>query len=245
MLSLGKKFQDFFRNLFRSKKPEQRYPRISIEALHDVEFTLIDNQVTHSFPVANVSSGGIGLLLAADSPNFKKDALFKGILVIKKSQFTLSIRIAHITGSIMGCAFTTNSTDLIQTIEEYFKDEFAAFAFSKVKSDILKKDNRGTPHWYRGRGINEIYFIANENEIIDFNISYLGNYIEGGKNKSTKFGYIVGTESTKYKTAAKIHYIKPPFPAELSSSVKKLLDYVPELSHKHRELILDMIKGAS
>lgn len=172
----------------------ERAPRITITPLHNISFHLREPFELPDIKVGNISSTGIGFLRDTMSEELKDIDIFKGDLVHHGNDSKIETRNVHCTPKILGCAFLRNFDAVKGVIHRYFNLELAAMDLAKVSHNVLKKVPDGTPHWFQKRGDCELYYVEDGAEIVRFNLTFFGNYIEFERGKELVYGRIVDEE---------------------------------------------------
>lgn len=231
----------------------ERAARVSIQPLHDIWIEIEIDGKQQEFSIANISTSGIGILSNDQLKHQDKGKVLKARLKIFQNEFLVALKVAHHTSNILGCSYMATTAELKKSIEEYFKSEIAGLHFAAVNPEVLKADERGTPHWYRGKGGMELYFTENKDSIPFFSLTFLGIHLEGGTNKTTRFGFLVGhdaalnenDEGAKYKGSTLTQMSSTGFPPEFIDSALRLLEQVPNLPINQKEQLITMIKGVN
>jgi hypothetical protein len=61
---------------------------------------------------------------------------------------------------------------------------------NKVDPAYLKPDPRGQVVWFTDGRHNEVYAVVDASGILDFHLTFLGNYVAGGRSKPVVCGYV-------------------------------------------------------
>jgi hypothetical protein len=167
-------------------------PRVRISPLHRIQFQCSEPQFAkfaQPIGVGNISSSGIAFIRSALPQWPGPTEQVGGLLLIGSHQLGIRARIIHLSTALVGCRFEGELASLQQAIDEYFKLELTAIQARPMNPSILKKDPRGTPHWFMAENNSELYYIENAGRVVHFHLSVFGNYIDGGEGKPTTYGH--------------------------------------------------------
>ena len=177
------------KKLFHFGSQNQRgKPRVKISQLHKISFRKLENPDKPIY-LSSISTLGMGLLKRDTSLPKVGDHL-SGQLDIEKDTFEVSCEVRHVSANIIGCQFAGPPSPLVHAIENYFKLEITGLELRPVTETVFKEDPRGQVKWFTDGKENEIYFVVDRKGILDFHLTFLGNYIEGGRNLTLKAGLI-------------------------------------------------------
>lgn len=181
-----------------------RRPRVRITALHRILFQWAKSGSEQPTALGNISTQGMGLL-RADAPDAARGEWVEGRLIVSNDEFRVSGEVRHLSDSIVGCRFNGSFDELSLAIERYFRIEICALRLKQVDEAYLKKDPAGRVSWFTDGRQNEVYFVTDDSGIRSFHVSFLGNYIEGGRGKLLRCGHIIEDapdQATKHKGSA-------------------------------------------
>jgi hypothetical protein len=181
-MSLLKKLFNFGSSNQRGK------PRVKVNQLHKIIFRKIDNPEKPVY-LSSISTLGMGLL-KRDTSHPKIGDELVGQLEIDKDKFEVKSEVRHVSANIIGCQFQEPPSPLVHAIENYFKLEITGLELKAVTESVLKGDPRGQVKWFTDGKENEIYFVVDRKGILDFHLTFLGNYIEGGRNLTLRAGLV-------------------------------------------------------
>lgn len=221
-----------------------RAPRVPITPLHRVHVEL-EHPIAIDLKLSNISTSGMGILL--ESGDFPAQMKVKGRLVfdlkgdLKKMSF--EGKIVHFTKNLAGVHYQTPTTDLKDTIREYFKLELAGLSTMKIDPKYHKKETDGTSTWITGDGC-DLYFVMSGDQIIRFKLTFLGNHFVGSADKPLYVGQVSAPDrdesGIRYKGAEMMEDLTAT--KELTDSALKVLKFIPHLSAEHRDKISKMIR---
>lgn len=227
----------------------RKNPRITLSPLHKVRFFLSDPPFDTEVKLTNLSKGGAGFWIKdadseEESPWPNLGTYIRGELVLLKKNFQVMMRIVYKGATVVGCAFSEAPKELEKVIEEYFKIELGALKMKRVASGQIKSVPDGKPNWIFGDSNCELYFVMNNDELVRFNLSFFANYVEGGRNKPTRYGQVVASdlsdEDLKYKAAELIQWEDKNRP-DLKDTAIKFLENIPQLTPEERSKIVGFL----
>lgn len=172
-----------------------RSPRVQLTPLHRVTFThgageANDARGAHTFAVSNISPSGMAILHSGSAllvPNQE----IRGLLTVDGSSTHLSAEVRHLGARQAGLRFANPSQELQRLIESYLRIEISALKLRKVDEAYIKPDPRGHIFWFSDGRQNEFYGVVTEQkELLDFHMSFLGYYFQGGRDHELRGGHI-------------------------------------------------------
>jgi hypothetical protein len=242
--------QDTASNAHFHKREEfyrRKHARVTLVALHAVIFELIDTAnagLVRQVELANLSISGMGLFTEKMPPGLKSDDLIEGYLVCGTQKAKVSARVVHIGKTVTGCQFVGHDAEVNKLVQSYFSLELSALTMISVKPELLQEDPDGTPHWIHGKNNCELFFVSQGNEVIRFNLTFFGNYIEGGKQMKAKYGQIMEDEGAlgkpRHKSSALIRWDSE-LAAQLEPYALRFLASVPHLDESHRSTLSSLL----
>lgn len=229
------------RRIFASKAKgfQPRAARIPIEPLSGVSFS--------GFDVVNLSEDGVGLsntLLIAPP---EVGEVLSGSLTLPSARFPVELKVAFVSRSAIGCAFVGEFSGLKSEIQRHFKIQLSALQLIEVNPEILKEEKDGKARLFRGQNNCELFFVEDAGKIARFQLSFFGNYVEGGAGLRTRFGFLsagIETDKPKYKGSSLVRLV-PELSPEVLKSASTFLDHIPELSAAQRAEIRKAIKRSA
>lgn len=174
-----------------------RPPRVVLNDFHRVFFALKRSDgVSVPLHVVNLSVGGMALpRIAVEGADVGLG--FDGRLAVDTVDFPVSCRVRHVSENNLGCEFIDSHPDLRRAIESYLRVEILALKFRRIDSSVLKADPRGETLWFTDGGTNELHAVRDAQGLVEFHVTFLGNYLEGGRGKSLRGGFIQASTSEK------------------------------------------------
>lgn len=190
----------FFKKLFSSKAPDQsqeiffrpRPPRVRLTEKHQVKFI---HSSGRELPLANVSIKGMAVC-REQNDGYAAGNNILGKMLVDNDSFNVDAKIRFVSNAVAGCEFMGETIGLRQAIERYFRVEILGLNLRPVDKAFLKPDPAGEVSWFTDGRQNEVYCVTDDDGIVSFHISFLGNYIEGGRTKPLCSGYINEDAST-------------------------------------------------
>lgn len=233
-----------------AKKPQEperdfipRPPRVRIKPLHRVTFLRFRDAGRDEISLGNISTKGMGLL-RREIENAPIGAPMRGELAINDGSFLLESEVRHQSEHLIGCQFVGANEPLVKAIEHYFRIEILGMRLNQVDQAFLKQDPMGRVSWYTDGKQNEIYFVFDADGVHSFHVSFLGNYIEGGREKALRCGHIVEDTSfnqNKHKGSALLD-LSQPISDEVLSLGSLLIENV-EMPNEHIDALKALLKA--
>ncbi len=176
-----------------------RAPRIPMSSLHNTEFSLIrDNMQQVQLPISNLSLTGLGFSRSSLDTWPAIGAPLKGSLQIGVDSFAVTAHVVHTSATTVGVHFENPSAAATLAILKYFESELLAHQLVRISSKLLAATDKGQPSFLFGKNNSELYYIENDNQLIEFHISFLGNYVEWSQAEGVRFGSIYD-DTTSHK----------------------------------------------
>ena len=233
--------------LKRSQQDEKKWalraPRVAIHPPSKLEFA--SDELGFDVIVANISSSGIGFFCDPEQRWPEKGREFRGNLLIEDETFPLHLKVVRISPRTIGCIFIGDLTALKKALDHHFSVEFSASNTSKVNSEILKTESDGTPHLFRGSDSGELFFVESDGKLLRFQLSFFGNYIEGGDGQKTKFGHVhaeTGRDKPKHKGSSLVQ-LSSQAPEGVKELAKRFIMNIPGLPPEKSKFICDAIEN--
>jgi hypothetical protein len=183
----------FLKKIFGKKKRQfvVREPRVTLNENHRISFIVLSPS-ERSIKLANISSNGLGAYRSDFGPiaNVKEGDEIKGRLHVDQEVFDVTARIRHVTAQMIGCMLASNGPDLKRAIENYLRLEILGLRLNQVDEAYLKPDPDGQVTWYTDGRHNEVYCVRDSTGIVKFHLTFIGNYIEGGRGRPIVCGYV-------------------------------------------------------
>ncbi len=151
-----------------------------------------------------------------------------GELKLIERGYSVELEVRHLSEHVVGCLFLGATDVLAKAIEEYFRIEILALRLNRVDEAYLKQDPNGRVSWFTDGGQNEVHFVSDDQGVLNFHMSFLGNYIEGGRGRSLRCGHIVEDTRIYHKGSALLD-LSEPVTDEILGLGQLLIDNVENL----------------
>jgi hypothetical protein len=168
---------------------QPREPRVFLNETHRVAFTMLEPVGPRQVRLRDVSIGGLSIE-QKDVPELKVGDLIKGRVEIDSQSFEVDCEVRHISKGIAGCLLTRPSGDYKRALESYLRVEILGLKLIKVDESYLKPDPAGQVSWFTDSGGSEVYCVHDDEGVVNFHVSFLTNYVQGGRAKKLLCGYI-------------------------------------------------------
>ena len=247
-----KKLFDIIQKKFSKEEVSKIYikrpMRIKILPQHKLLFITNKNVPSLNYTIENISATGIAFVANSNTTPINKTDLIQGQLIIDNDVFDIVVEIMHVSSNFIGCKFIKTPAHFKAKLSYYFYHELLASTLYSIKSDKLNVDPDGDQVFLMGEDNCELYYVKQENKLIKFNLTIMGNYIEVDKNKNFFFGNIVEDESSeglnKYKGSSLIQK-DPSYNLEVKNNIIKFINNVDELPQNFRNEMVELIKASA
>jgi len=221
----------------------RKHPRVQLDPLHAVRFELTNSPA--KLELGNLSISGMGLFTRSLPAGVKNNDLLEGELICGDGRVKVTARVVHLGQTLTGCQFIGHDADVNRLVQSYFNLELSAVTMISVRSELLQEDPDGTPHWIHGKNNCELFFISKNDRVIRFNLTFFGNYIEGGEEMRPKYGQIMEEEDAlgkpRHKSSALIRWDSS-LATQLEPYALRFLASVPHLEESHRQAIARVLE---
>lgn len=219
----------FLKKLFAAKadssKPQKpRAPRVSVTPLHRLAFKSQDVKCG----LGNISTTGMAVFRDANDGWHIGD-LVHGVLRIDKAEFSVSATIRHISPRVAGFEFKEPSLTVVRAIEGYLRVEILALSLRRVDPAYMKKDPRGETHWFTDGRQNELFYVADARGVVSFHMTFMGNYIEGGRDRALKGGVVNESEDEQMHKGAALVDVSRKLSPEMSAIAITYVQHIEAL----------------
>lgn len=238
----------FFKRFFNLQKENPyvlRPERVRVTPLHRIRFVSELKSTSESFDVANISATGLALIpKPGKSHALLAGSRLAGHLHVDRQSFMVSLEIRHVHPSLVGCLFLGATGQLRQSIEKYLEHEILGMKLKKVDPRYTKKSEKGKPVWFSDGGKNELYLILGGKDIVEFHLTFLGNYLEGSAGGPPRFGQVVDDERSGdlgIKPSALISAQNEARPEALAAAAK-VIQNVGQLEPEYKRRLLELLK---
>ncbi len=216
-----------FKRFFQKKKKVEtsRQSRVKIIPLHHMKLELNLKDGWKTFQIENTSIGGIGIA----NDDFPTDITqLNGKLSINKKILDLKLSVRHISDEFVGLQIENNLESGFQkVVEEYLIHELEIAKMKEVKPENMRAPKIGKMRWWNGGENCDFSINYNDDVIIEFSLTFLGNVISGS-HKSPTILMPLNQRSTQKKDPVLLN-------SELKGSLIKFINNIENLDTKLKE----------
>ena len=112
----------------------------------------------------------------------------------------------------------------------------------QVKQEMLKVEPDGKPSWFRSASGFELYFVEGPSgDVIYYNMTFLGHYLEFGRGSPLRYGQIVDVQSAskpQYKGLEVVRYMTD-IPEDTRASAVRMIENISGLAEKTARFFLN------
>ncbi len=213
----------------------QRAPRVNLGSLENCWFTYHQENLIQKFEVQNISTSGIGIQVTKSCP-FELNQTYDVILTLGEKKVKAAFRVIFKGRDLMGCAFTQSNPTLAADIFDYLKIQITAHGLNQVDQSFLDPEIKDKATWFTDGKNNEVFFIREEDDISEFQISFLGNHLCGGKHKEFLFGKLTLTDDLEpWISWGEVDSIS--LRESLPNMAKRFLNQISQLDSETKKLL--------
>ena len=123
--------------------------------------------------------------------------------------------------------------------------EICGLQLKKIDPKFLKQVPNGQIVWFTDGNANEVYFLMDKNGVQEFHLTFLGNYVEGGRNKALRAGYVVEEFDVKQTThkGSDLLEMGPGIENEVLFLGIQLVENTEQMPKEQRELLVKLLRG--
>ncbi|MCB1189805.1 MAG: hypothetical protein H7A23_00900 [Leptospiraceae bacterium] len=237
-----------FLNLSISKKQVKQYikraPRIKLKELEGIHFSA-PNFGLEKVKLYNLSSTGVGFINSKKDKWAKKGTPIEGTFIFGENVFDVSMSIVHTNEDVIGCAFLSDTKEVVKFIKKYFTIELQALQLIEVDDNCLNPALDGKPKWFMGNENFSLYFIYKEEKLVRFNLVFMGSELEGKNGRLLKFTPILEEENygSKYNKESEIFVSDYKIPQGIFEEIERFIFTIPTLKHEFKEQLIDYLKA--
>jgi len=218
---------------------KNRADRVAIVSWHDIHCESLDPSfvLSASDCLSNLSMSGLA---------FKKEKVLKTPdigsqvkvrLAIKGQSLELQLKVVRINDIVVGVTFEKPSLSVLGILKNYFLVEVAAMRMSPVASHVLKASDKGHPHWFEGEKQASLYYIEQNREIREFQLSFLEHVVEYTENNELKFGKrVIDFKSKAFETSRSPEWEKF-WTRDTVEIARRFVDSIPKLGEAERSFL--------
>lgn len=229
----------FFGKTDKSRDWRPRAPRVRLTPLHEISFMLGDFRLE----LGNISTTGIAVYYD-NTELWKEGAEVRGTLAIAHHSFEVRITVRHLSEQLAGCEFVSAEPAMKAAIANYLGIEILALSLQKIDASHCKVDPRGKTYWFNDGGQNEFFCVVDREGVLEFQMTFMGNYIEGGRSRSLKSGVVEeGSESPHLHKPASLVEMNARTEPEMTRLATTFVQHVEALPHELRDQIRRLIQA--
>lgn len=162
-----------------------RAPRVKLTPLHEISLMLGDFRLE----LGNISTTGMAVYY--DTTNvWKEGSEVRGMVAIAHYSFDVTFVVRHLSEQLAGCEFVNPDPIMKTAIANYLGIEILALSLQKVDPSHAKVDPRGKTYWFNDGGQNEFFCVVDRSGVLEFQMTFMGNYVEGGRDRELKSGVV-------------------------------------------------------
>jgi hypothetical protein len=105
------------------------------------------------------------------------------------------LSVVRVSEQLIGARFDDPGFEVTWAISHYFDLEIVAARLNPVRAEMLKPEPDGTPHWFQGNNNCDLFYVSSGREVLGFQLTVFGNYVEGGREKPLRFGSLFEEEN--------------------------------------------------
>jgi hypothetical protein len=139
-------------------------------------------------PIVNISLSGAALDVTQFIKVPEVGARLTLRMTVNGQVFDVESEVVRVTSSVIGVFFQTPSLGFLGALKNYLIVEISALKLAPVASEHLKPVPVGMPHWLAGEKKSGVYFVENQGEVLEFNLSFFGNIVEYRGSDPVRFG---------------------------------------------------------
>jgi hypothetical protein len=229
------------------KKPTQgsevpRAPRVLLP-FFPLHFIADDDK---DLLVANISTSGVGFQKTS-FPTLPEDgSRITGTLRLEDKSYPLSLKVMHVSSSIVGCLIDPPSPDYSRDLSAYLEVELSAVQAREVDQSLLKETPEGKAHWFVGRANScELFLVENGGRLKNFHCTIWGHYFESKHEGHQRFGAISRSGQTDrsniYPQSELIEDVEDS--EQLAAMVLRFISNIPSLPASLRTQLVERVKS--
>lgn len=232
-MSLLKKLFSAKNESKREMKP--RAPRVLVTPLHRLQYKSQDVKCG----LSNLSTTGMAVF-RDPTDGWHIGDLVHGVLRVDREEFSVSGMIRHISSTVAGFEFQNPPMAVVRAIESYLRVEILALSLRRVDPAYMKKDPRGDTHWFTDGRQNELFAVVDTKGVVAFHMTFMGNYIEGGRDRALKGGVVneqddfTADQAQSHKGSALVD-VSRKLPAEMAALAVTYVQHVEALPPELRQ----------
>jgi hypothetical protein len=192
IMKLIKKLLKSVKQKKTTNEHRMRAPRIKLAPIEEVYFTVKLNGTEKRFRVSNLSTSGLCLITDIE---FESGKIFSGHLHLKEKEIPVKIETIFVNDGICGAHFSEAPEEFKIEILNHFKMQYLGSLMNQVNPIYLQKSDDGEVRWFVDGAQNELHYIVDKTGIVNYHMSFLKNYLQGGRDLPVRTGHIEVTKS--------------------------------------------------
>lgn len=226
-----------------------RTARVELHPLTGITFNLSDRDGARgaTFPLTNISTEGMGLARATGQEWAVVGAEIRGTIDLRGRRFPVACTIVHTSPLSVGCRFSFNKEagELWTMVSDELAFEVAGGRLVEQRTARKTEPGGSTSRVFKDSGQNELFLLEKDGELQTFQLSFFGNYLEGGRGQEMRFGYLHGNAAglVSEKPDASTVYLVSRIPNEVRDSALRFVSGVSALDAQLRESVLCFIRS--
>ncbi len=98
----------------------------------------------------------------------------------------------------------------------------------RMDPKLMHSVSQGEAHWYTDGGTNEVYLVTDAEGLLNFHISFMGNYVEGGRSQRTRCGHVLEEQADCFKRSNLIELF-PSTSAQMLTYARQLVQCIEQM----------------
>lgn len=221
-----------------------REPRLNSEVVSDVHCYFEINHQLVRFGIKNMSISGIAVNRTSITDfNPQPESLMTGVVELEGQRYSVPMILKRSEADVLAFQYQKRDFDFESHLKKRFNVEIAALKMLKMRPELLDQIPEGKPHFFSGKSDCRLFYIEKNGQVIQYEIGFFGNVIEGFRGVSTRFSNVL------YDTPSNVQYSKShtmnTFAGDLSqlkNDAIRFLDHVSGLELSAKNAIAQSIK---
>lgn len=186
-----------------------REPRVSGSVIAGLFCYFDINHQLIRFNIFNISTTGIALDRES-MPEFAPamNSAVIGVIEIDGKRHSVPMTLKRVDSKILAFQYQKRDFDFDTDLKKKFNVEIAAMKMLKMRPELLKGAVEGNPHAFNGKRDCRLFYVEKGGRIIQFEIGFFGNVIEGFHGDDIRFS-IVSHDAPTDVQFVKSHSMNP------------------------------------
>jgi hypothetical protein len=180
-----------------------REPRLNAEVVSNVHCYFEINHQLVRFEIRNMSISGIAIDRNSGT-DFEPspEAGVIAVVELEGKRYSVPMLLKRVEPDLLAFQYQKRDFDFESHLRKKFNVEIAALKMMKMRPELLDQIPEGKPHLFSGKSDCRLFYIEKNGEIIQFEIGFFGNVIEGFRGASVRFSNVL------YDTPSNVQYAK-------------------------------------